>query len=103
MSWNRASEDAVLLTTTDFVPGREIDHIIGLVVGAVKLESGGTNKVEERTAESIERLIEAAHDIGADAVIDVHINPIQPAGQGGNDKNYSILCYGTAVRLKSAH
>lgn len=93
-------EMPVLLTTTSFVPGREIENLIGLVVGAEKLGRGGTNNVEEKTAEAIERLTSAARNVEADAVIDLTINPLQPSGQHGSDQNYSVFCYGTAVKLK---
>lgn len=93
-------ERPVLLTTTSFVPGQEIENLIGLVVGAEKLGRGGTNNVEEKTAEAIERLTIAARNIEADAVIDLKINPVQPSGQHGSDQNYSVFCYGTAVKLK---
>ncbi len=99
MTWGRGSEDSVLLTTTKFVTGWEIESILGLVVGAEKLGRGGTNNVEDKTAEAIERLTSAARNIGADAVIDLKINGIQPSH--GSDQNYSILCFGTAVKLKS--
>ena len=98
MTWGR--EASVLLTTTNFIPGREIDSILGLVSGAEKLGRGGTNNVEEKTAEAITRLTAAARNIQADAVIDLRINPIQPSGQHGSDQNYSVFCYGTAVTLK---
>ena len=98
MTWGR--ESAVLLTTTNSIPGREINCILGLVSGAEKLGRGGTNNIEEKTAEAINRLTVAARNIEADAVIDLRINPIQPAGQHGSDQNYSVFCYGTAVKLK---
>ena len=101
MTWGRGSEDSVLLTSTKFVTGWEIESILGLVVGAEKLGRGGTNNVEDKTAEAIERLTSAARNIGADAVIDLKINGIQPSGQHGSDQNYSISCYGTPVKLKT--
>ena len=99
MTWGR--EASVILTTTNFIPGQEIDSILGLVSGAEKLGRGGTNNVEEKTAEAIERLTVAARNIEADAVIDLRINPVQPSGQHGSDQNYSMFCYGTAVKLKN--
>ena len=99
MTWGK--EKSVLLTTTNFIPGSEIDSILGLVSGAEKLGRGGTNNVEDKTAEAINRLTAAAQNIQADAVIDLRINPIQPSGQHGSDQNYSMFCYGTAVKLKS--
>ena len=99
MTWRK--EMPVVLTTTSFVPGREIESILGLVSGAEKLGRGGTSNVEGKTAEAIERLTAAAQNIQADAVIDIRINPIQPSGQHGSDQNYSVFCYGTAVKLKS--
>ena len=89
----------MIVTTTTFVPGSDIAEVIGLVVGAEKLGRGGTNRFEERTADAIARLTHAAETIRADAVIDVRIEPQKPAGQHGSDDNYSILCYGTAVKL----
>ena len=41
MTWGRGSEDSVLLTTTKFVTGWEIESILGLVVRAEKLGRGG--------------------------------------------------------------
>ncbi len=102
MTWGRSADGPVLLTTTSFVPGMEIESILGLVVGAEKLGRGGTNNVEEKTQDTIERLTSAAQHIDADAVIEMKIDPVQPAGQHGSDDNYSVLCYGTAVKLKSA-
>ena len=99
MTWGK--EMPVVLTTTSFVPVREIESILGLVSGAEKLGRGGTSNVEGKTAEAIERLTAAAQNIQADAVIDIRINPIQPSGQHGSDQNYSVFCYGTAVKLKS--
>ena len=101
MTWGQ--KPSVILTTTNSVPGREIDSILGLVLSAEKLGRGGTNNVEEKTAGAIERLTAAAQNIEADAIIDIKINPVQPAGQHGSDDNYSILCYGTAVKLKSEY
>ena len=97
MTWGR--NPSVLLTTTNFVPGYAIESILGLVVGAEKLGRGGTSNVEDKTAEAIERLTSAAQNIEADAVIDLRISSIQPAGQHGSDQNYSVFCYGTAVKL----
>ncbi len=97
MTWGR--NPSVLLTTTNFVPGYAIESILGLVVGAEKLGRGGTSNVEDKTAEAIERLTNAAQNIEADAVIDLRIGSIQPAGQHGSDQNYSVFCYGTAVKL----
>ena len=99
MTWGR--EAPVILTTTSFVPGREIQSVIGLVSGAEKLGRGGTNNVEDKAAEAVDRLTTAAQNVQADAVIDLRINPIQPSGQHGSDQNYSVFCYGTAVKLKS--
>lgn len=99
MTWGKDSP--VVVTTTNFVPGREIESVLGLVSGAEKLGRGGTNNVEEKAAEAIDRLTTAAENIGADAVIDLTIDPIQPSGQHGSDQNYSVFCYGTAVKLKN--
>lgn len=93
-------ESAVILSTTASIPNREIDSVLGVVIGAEKLGRGGTSNVEEKTAEAIERLTSAARNIEADAIIDLRINPIQPSGQHGSDQNYSVFCYGTAVKLK---
>ena len=98
MTWGSDSEKPVLLITTSFVPGKDIENILGLVVGAEKLGRGGTSNVEEKTAEAIERLTGAARNIGADAVIEAKINPIQPSGQQGSDQNYSV--FATVPRLR---
>lgn len=63
-----------------------------------KLGSGGTNNVEEASAEAVERLISAAENIGADAVIRVQFAPVTSES---SDDYISMFCYGTAVKLAS--
>ena len=60
----------------------------------------GRTTLRRRLLRAIDRLTTAAENIGADAVIDLRIDPIQPSGQHGSDQNYSVFCYGTAVKLK---
>lgn len=89
---------SVPVSTTNFIAGHEVSDHLGLVVGAAKLGSGGTNNVEEASAEAVERLISAAENIGADAVIRVQFTPVTSES---SDDYISMFCYGTAVKLAS--
>ena len=89
---------SVPVSTTNFIAGHEVSDHLGLVVGATKLGSGGTNNVEEASAEAVERLISAAENIGADAVIRVQFTPVTSES---SDDYISMFCYGTAVKLAS--
>ncbi len=97
VTWNNGRP--VDLSTTDFIAGREIDSNVGLVVSAEKLGRGGTSNVEETTEEAVKLLIETAQNADADAIIGLKIKAIQPTSEHA-DQHYSILCYGTAVKLK---
>ena len=99
MTWNSDAGRPVLLSTTDFIAGREIESNLGLVVGSEKLGSGGTSNVEEKTQDAVNRLIKAALAIGADAVIGLRIDSIRPTSDGA-DRHMSMLAYGTAVKLR---
>ena len=85
------------LSTVDSVPGRELDSNLGLVVGASKLGNGGTNNVESTSEDAVTRMIAAATQIGADAIIGVNFRPMMSESA---DMYASIFCYGTAVKLK---
>ena len=92
------SDNAVELSTTESVAGREIQSNLGLVVGSEKLGWGGTDNVEKKTQVAIERLTSAAENINADAVIGLRIGSV---ASESDDMYASIVCYGTAVKLKS--
>lgn len=98
MTYQSGSDNSVELSTTESVAGREIQSNLGLVVGSEKLGWGGTDNVEEKTQVAIERLTSAAENINADAVIGLRIGSV---ASESDDMYASIVCYGTAVKLKS--
>ena len=101
------------LSNTDFIHGRTISGTLGLVTGntvrakhigrdfaaGLKTLVGGevkgyTEMLSEARHEAIERMLLAARDIGADAVINIRFTTAAVA-QGMSE----MLAYGTAVKL----
>lgn len=104
----------MIITTTDFIPGKEIVEAIDIARGStirarhigrdifagLKNLVGGeiseyTKLMADAREQSIERMIADAESIGADAVINVRFTTSMVM-QGSSE----ILAYGTAVRLK---
>ena len=104
----------MILTNTDFIPGKEIKEILGLVRGntiqakglgkditaGFRHMVGGeikeyTNMLAEAREIALKRMEEKAEKLGADAVINVRF--MTSAVMAGAAE---ILAYGTAVKLK---
>ena len=104
----------MILTTTEFVPDRKIDKILGIargstvrsrnvardIVAQLKNIIGG--EIEEYTKlqaysreQALERLIADANKLNADAVLNIRFTT-SVITQGSSE----ILAYGTAVSLK---
>ena len=102
------------MTNTDFVPGREVSEILGLVRGNTiqaknigkdmvagfrNIVGGEIKEYTEMLAESreiaLKRMADKAEKLGADAVINVRF--MTSAIMGGAAE---ILAYGTAVTLQ---
>jgi uncharacterized protein YbjQ (UPF0145 family) len=101
----------MILVTTDFVPGKEIKKVFGLVRGntirarhigrdisaALKNIVGGeirdyTKMMAESREQALDRMVEEAEGLGANAVINIRFSTsmiMQSASE--------ILAYGTAV------
>ncbi|WP_172294869.1 YbjQ family protein [Pseudoruegeria sp. HB172150] len=107
------SKSEVLLVTTDGIPGREVAEVLGLVRGStVRAKHVGTDivaglrnlvggEVREYASllagsreQAIDRMIDEAIQLGADAVIAVRLQTSM-IQQGASE----VLAYGTAVRL----
>jgi uncharacterized protein YbjQ (UPF0145 family) len=104
----------MIITTTFTVPGSEIDEVLGIVrgntirakhlgkdiVAGFRNIVGGelkeyTEMITEARDEAIQRMLEDAQKINADAVVGVRMMTSQVATGAAE-----ILVYGTAVRLK---
>jgi uncharacterized protein YbjQ (UPF0145 family) len=104
----------MILSTGGSVPGREIVEVLGLVKGntirarnvgrdilaGLRHVVGGeiaeyTKLMAESREQAIDRLVENAHRMGADAVVDIRIGTSMVMSGAAE-----ILVYGTAVRLK---
>ena len=104
----------MLITTTDFIPGREIVEVLDIARGStVRARNLGRDifaglknlvggEIEEYTRlmadsreQAIDRMIADAEDLGADAIINVRFMTAMVM-QGASE----ILAYGTAVKLK---
>ena len=104
----------MIITNTDFIVGKEIKEILGLVRGntiqaksigkdiraGIRNIAGGeikeyTEMLAEAREIALERMKEKAEKLGADAVINVRF--MTSAIMGGAAE---ILAYGTAVKLK---
>ena len=106
----------MIVSTIETVPGKRISAILGLVRGnsirarhlgkdvtaAFKNLAGGeitdyTKMMAESREQSIDRMIEDARSLGADAIVGVRF-VTSSVMQGAAE----ILVYGTAVRLEDA-
>jgi len=104
----------MIITNTEFITGKEIKEILGLVKGntiqaksigkdfkaGLRHIAGGeikeyTNMLSESREIALKRMTDKAEKIGADAVINVRF--MTSAIMGGAAE---ILAYGTAVKLK---
>ena len=106
----------MIVATTDSLPGRRVTAVLGLVRGntirarhlgkdisaAFKNLAGGeisdyTKMMAESREQAIDRMIEDAESVGADAIVGVRFTT-SSVMQGAAD----ILVYGTAIRCESA-
>jgi len=104
----------MILSTTDSVPDREIAEVLGLVKGntirarhigrdivaSLKNIVGGeiseyTKLMAESREQSIDRMVQLAEGMGADAIVGIRMATSMIMSQAAE-----ILVYGTAVRLK---
>jgi uncharacterized protein YbjQ (UPF0145 family) len=104
----------MIMTNTDFVPGKEVDQILGLVrgntiqakhvgkdiVAGFRNFVGGeikeyTEMLSEAREIALKRMEQKAQKLGADAVINVRFMTSAVMASAAE-----ILCYGTAVKLK---
>lgn len=105
----------MIVATTDQVPGRTIKGYVGLVKGCsvrgnhagddlvanIKNHLGGeiqeyTKMFAEVREQALDRMIEDAHDLGAEAIVGVRFCTTE-IGEGVAE----LLVYGTAVVLES--
>jgi len=105
---------SIILTTTETVPSKEITIILGIARGSTvrsrnvgrdflaSLKSIVGGEIEEYTKlqaqsreQAIERMIEDAQNLGADAIVNVRLTTATVM-QGASE----ILAYGTAVKLR---
>ncbi len=104
----------MIVVNTETVPGREIVEVLGLVrgntirakhlgkdiVAGLRNIVGGelteyTEMISEAREEALNRMLEEAEKLKADAVVNVRFGTTQVTAGAAE-----ILCYGTAVRLK---
>ena len=104
----------MIVVTTDFIPGKEISEAIGIARGStvrarnvgrdifagLKNLVGGeiseyTNLMADSREQAIQRMVQDAQKLGADAVINVRFMT-SSVMTGASE----MLAYGTAVKLK---
>jgi uncharacterized protein YbjQ (UPF0145 family) len=104
----------MLVSTTETIPGKEVEEILGIVKGStvrakwfgkdilagLRNVIGGELKeysemLTEAREQALKRMIEEAEALGADAVINVRF-ATSPVVQSAAE----ILAYGTAVKLR---
>jgi uncharacterized protein YbjQ (UPF0145 family) len=105
----------MIVVTTPDIMGREITEVLGLVRGntirarhvgrdiqaKIRNITGGevheyTKMMAEAREQAIDRMIEDAQGLGADAVVAVRFQTCEVMNGAAE-----MLCYGTAVRLAS--
>lgn len=104
----------MILTTTETIPGRDIDDVLGVakgnvvrarfvgrdIVAGLRTLVGGevdeyTKLMAESREQALDRMTAHAQSMGADAVVNIRFSTAMIM-QGSSE----ILAYGTAVRLK---
>ena len=104
----------MIIVTTNYVPGREIEEVLGFVIGnvvmskhvgrdlaaALKTLAGGeikgyTEMLTEARNMAIERMIKEAEKFGADAVIGMRLGSSSVMSGAAE-----MVAYGTAIKLK---
>lgn len=104
----------MLLSTTEFIAGRKITEVLGVVRGStvrsrnvvrdimagLRNVVGGeipeyTKLLADSREQALQRMVEDARRLGADAVVGIRFTT-SAVMQGSSE----ILAYGTAVRLK---
>ncbi len=102
------------LANTDFIPGYQIQEVLGLVLGntvrakhigrdimaGLKSIVGGeiqeyTDMLSDARKEALNRMVNQAKKLNADAVINIRFMTSQTMGSAAE-----LLAYGTAVKLK---
>ncbi|MEZ8411719.1 heavy metal-binding domain-containing protein [Vibrio splendidus] len=105
----------MIFTTTESVPNREIEEILGVVTGNVvqtkhvgrdimagfKSLVGGelkgyTEMLSEARDTAIQRLVSEATDLGADAIVGIRFST-----SAIMDGSSEIMAFGTAVKLRA--
>ncbi|MBO8180508.1 MAG: YbjQ family protein [Archaeoglobus sp.] len=105
----------MIVTTTEFVPGYEIEEVLGVVFGntvrakhigkdilaGLKNIVGGeieeyTEMLRDARIEALNRMVNEAKKLGADAVVNVRFTTSQTTAGAAE-----LLAYGTAVKLKA--
>jgi len=104
----------MIVTTGIEIQGREIDTYLGIVrgivvratgigrgiIGGIKSIAGGNIEewsvvCEHARMEAFTRMVQHAHDVGADAIIGMRYDATE-FSQGATE----VLAYGTAVKLR---
>ncbi|EAS18555.1 YbjQ family protein [Nonlabens mediterrranea] len=104
----------MIVSTTDFIPGKEIEAILGVARGStVRARNVGSDifaglknlvggEIDEYTKlqahsrdQAMQRMVDDARNLGADAIINVRLTSSMVM-QGASE----ILAYGTAVKIK---
>jgi len=102
------------MTNTDFIPGREVSEVLGLVRGnTIQAKNIGkdmmagfrnivggeikeyTQMLSEAREIALKRMEQKAEKLGADAIINIRFMTSAVMTSAAE-----ILCYGTAVKLK---
>jgi len=105
----------MIVVNTEFVPGRELDQLLGLVQGntirakhvgrdiaaSFKNLVGGelrgyTELLTEARREAVSRMMQQAEQLGADAIVNVRFTTSAVAGGAAE-----LYAYGTAVTLQA--
>jgi len=103
----------MIVTTTDYVPGKKVEKILGVATGNVvraknigkdilaslRNIAGGeikeyTELLKDAREEALDRMVKSAERLGADAVINVRF-ATSSVMQGAAE----LFAYGTAVKL----
>jgi len=87
--------EEIIVTNLEYYPGMAIERHLSLVQGSSEL-AGYTELLHESREEAVDRMVQQAQSVGANAVLNVRFSTSSIASGAAE-----IFVYGTAVTLRT--
>jgi len=90
----------IIVTSSNFIPGREIKEVIGLVRGVSKTSASTDAEFRLAEKEALVEMMEEALRLGANAILDLKVTTGSYEQQGSQWMVSKVIYTGTAVKIK---